>query len=235
MSIFAEATAICPTCRTEASLTWPASINADRRPDLRAAILDGTLYTLPCRTCGETLTFEPHISYLDVGRRQWILAESVDEAARWREHETNAGRVFDLAFGAASSPAARAIGERLATRIVFGWPAMAEKLRCADLGIDDAVLEVLKLAIVGQGPSRPLNPDLDLRLLGQEGTDLALAWVDRETGEATEQLTVPEAAWLAIKAEPEPWRDAMAAVTGPLFVDMSRLLRDAEAETLAET
>src|SRR5271157_6039305 len=101
MSLFFTATATCPTCRAEATLAYPASINVDRRPDLRAAILNQSLYTLPCPKCDETLTFEPHITYLDMRRRQWILAEAVSEIGNWPAAEASALGVYDLAFGAA--------------------------------------------------------------------------------------------------------------------------------------
>jgi hypothetical protein len=226
MSIFVTAAATCPTCGTEMTLQYPASINADRRPDLRASILDGSLYTLPCRSCGEVLTFEPHVTYLDLSRRQWILAETIDAGADWRAAEASALGVYELAFGAAAPAPARSMAASLVPRLVFGWPALIEKLRCGDLGIDDVALEALKLAILRQGPARPIDPDQDLRLMAREEDDLILAWVDRENGAEAARLTVPEAAYLLIKGGGADWDALARVVAGRMFVDMGRVLRD---------
>ena len=48
MSRFFTATATCPNCTTLNTFDYPASVNADRRDDLRSAILDGTLYVRRC-------------------------------------------------------------------------------------------------------------------------------------------------------------------------------------------
>src|SRR5208282_677971 len=162
MSIFVMAHAACPTCGTAATLDYPASINADRRPDLRRAIVDHSLFTLPCRSCGEILTFEPHITYLDMAGGQWILAESVDEIENWRTAETAAAKVYDMAFGSRAPQMARALGTNIRPRLVFGWPALIEKLLCEELGIDDVALESLKLAILRDGPDQTLTPGQEL-------------------------------------------------------------------------
>ena len=41
MSLFESAKSPCPKCGTPHAFEVVASVNADRRPDLRAAILDG--------------------------------------------------------------------------------------------------------------------------------------------------------------------------------------------------
>ena len=177
MSLLAEATATCPTCAAVTGMEFPVSINADRRPDLRAAILDRSMFALPCRSCG-VLTFEPHLAYLDVGRRQWILAQSTDDRANWEQAENDAVGVYDLAFGAGAPAAARAIGSALRPRLVFGWPALIEKLLCHDLGLDDVALEALKFATIANATPPTLDPSLDLRLAGEQDGNLVLHWID---------------------------------------------------------
>jgi hypothetical protein len=227
MSIFITASTVCPTCGTAGTLDFPASINADRRPDLRAAILDHSMFTLPCRNCGETLTFEPHITYLDMVRGQWILAESVDEIEHWRAAEASAVRVHGLAFGPTAPAAARDIGATLKPRLVFGWPALIEKLRCDELGLDDAALEALKLAIVRDGPARELDASLELRMLGRDGDNLDFAWADPVTGEISARFSVPETAYAIVKGGGEAWAPLQKLLAGPLYVDMNRVVRDA--------
>ena len=226
MSIFTTASAVCPTCGTTCTLEYPSSINADRRPDLRAAILDHSLFTLPCRGCGEILTFEPHITYLDMVRGQWILAGSVDEVENWRAAESAAVQVHRRTFGPDAPAAARALGAALTPRLVFGWPALIEKLLCQELGLDDTSLEALKLAIVRDGPLRDLDATQELRVRGRTGDSLDFAWADPVSGAVSARFSVPESAYAVVKGG-DDWAALRQRLAGPMYVDMNRVLRDA--------
>lgn len=226
MSIFITASATCPTCGAVGTLEYPASINADRRPDLRAAILDHSLFTLPCRSCGETLTFEPHITYLDMTRGWWILAESVDESANWRAAEAAAVGVYDMAFGSGAPAVARELGARLTARLAFGWPALIEKLRCEELGVDDTALEALKLAMVKEATGPRLDPALELRLMGREEENLVFVWLDPSTGAEAGRMSVPEAAYILVKGGGDCWVPVFKLLAGRMYVDMNRVVRD---------
>ena len=227
MSIFVTAHAKCPACETPATLDYPASVNADRRPDLRASILDQSLFTLPCPSCGATLTFEPHITYLDMKRGQWILAESTDEIEHWRDAEAAATGIYDTAFGAGAPDVARALGARLKPRLVFGWPALIEKLRCDELGLDDVALESLKLAMLRATPERSIDPGQELRLSGRDGSNLVFAWIDPTTGAEMARVVAPDAAYVVVKGDAAAWAPLARLLAGRMYVDMNRVLRDA--------
>jgi hypothetical protein len=224
MSLIFTASMVCPACGAEATLDYPSSINADRRPDLREAILDHSLYTSRCPGCARSLAFDPHMTYLDVARRQWILAEGVHEVGNWQETEANAIGIYDMAFGGTAPEAARTIGRRLVPRLVFGWPALIEKLLCQELGFDDAALEALKFAALRDGPSRTISPTLELRLIGSNEDGLICAWLDPSTGEEFEQIGIPEELYAQVKGG-EAWEPLTKALSGPMFVDMNRVLR----------
>jgi hypothetical protein len=225
MSILAEATAVCPTCGKEVAFDCPASVNADRRPDLRAAILDGSLYAEACRVCGEDLMFEPNLTYLDIGRRQWILARPSDERGVWETAEREAVSVYDLAFGPDAPAAARKLGAGLVPRLVFGWPAMVEKLLCQEMGLDDAALEATKLAALAEGPMREINPDLDLRLTGEADGAMLLHWLDPSDGVAVSSLRVPRQIYVLVKGGGDAWAPLNARLAGQMYVDIGRVLR----------
>jgi hypothetical protein len=227
MSFIVQAAATCPTCGAEAKVEFPASINADRRPDLRAAILEGTLATQPCRACGERLTFEPQMTFLDVGRRQWIFAESAEARAGWPEIEAQAASIFDDAFGPAAPEAARTIGAGLIPRLVFGWPALAEKLLCNDLGLDDIALEQLKFAAIAEGSIPTLYAARELRLTGSDENTLVLSWLDPTDGTPIERLRIPQEAYVLIKAGGPAWDPLAARIAGGMYVDTARALHPA--------
>ena len=233
MSFIVSAAAACPTCGAQAQVEFPASINADRRPDLRAAILDGSLATQPCKFCGESLSFEPQLTYLDVGRRQWIFAEASSARNEWPEIELQAAEIFGDAFGAGAPAAAQTIGTGLIPRLVFGWPALAEKLLCNDLGLDDQALEALKLAVIAEGKSPAIYTTLDLRLTGSGETSFILTWLDPAGGTQIERLHVPQEAYALAKAGGDAWAPVMSRLSGPMFVDLGRILHAPRAAQAA--
>src|SRR4051794_37808401 len=148
MSLFTPESVTCGACGKTSQVLRAGSINADRREDLRQAILDGSFQAETCPHCGERMRLPAKLSYLDIGRRQWIIAEDTTELETWREAEGRAQALFDTTFGRAAPRLERELGSGLAARVVFGWPALREKVLCGGLGLDDLTLELLKLAIM---------------------------------------------------------------------------------------
>src|SRR6185503_3119598 len=105
MSIFTPLTVSCPACNAKVEFRVVASVNADRRPDLRQAILDRTFQSEPCAKCGVAFRMPPEFTYFDMGRKQWILVKPAAEAVRWTELERQARATFDRAYGPAASKA----------------------------------------------------------------------------------------------------------------------------------
>ena len=162
MSLFHSASLNCPKCGTTANVERTASVNADRRPDLRDAIKDGTFQAIQCEKCGMPLRLPPHLTYLDVGRGSWILVEPPSLLEQWPEVEDEVFDVYAHAFGDEAPQIAQEIGEGLRPRLVFGWTALREKLICEDLGLDDTTLELLKMAIMRDVQHPPLADQTEL-------------------------------------------------------------------------
>ncbi|HEX7441896.1 MAG TPA: CpXC domain-containing protein [Caldimonas sp.] len=123
-------------------------MNADRRPDFRDAILDGSFQRQPCPGCATPFRVEPE--FTDMKRGQYIGVWPTARRADWQACGEKTRAVFDDALGRNAPPEARRIGEDLDVRVVFGWPALVEKILARGAGIDDRTLEVAKLAVAGQ-------------------------------------------------------------------------------------
>ena len=65
MSIFKAMQLTCPVCRKAFDYEAVHSVNADRRPDLRAAILDGSFQQVDCPSCRARFRLDPSFNYLD--------------------------------------------------------------------------------------------------------------------------------------------------------------------------
>ncbi len=224
MSLFNPAVAACPNCATERSFQLVASVNAARRPDLRAKILDGTFQRETCDNCGAQFVPQPALTYLDVKRGDWILVEPAEYQENWKRFGTVAREAFERAYGPRTSPAAQELGQGLRARVVFGWAALREKLRCHDLGIDDVELELLKMAVVRRVSGTPLADDNELRLLDANAGELFLCWLSAATEQVIATVPVPRARYDEIVADTEHWQSLRAEIASHPFVDMNRML-----------
>ena len=148
MSLFFPTTLSCPKCGEPVSFEANASVNADRRPDLREQILKGTFQQGTCAKCATVFRLDPQMNYLDVGRGQWLIAFPAAKLRNWPTIENEARTAFAKSYGKLSSPAAQEIGRDLCPRVVFGWASVSEKLLASEKQLDDVELELLKLALI---------------------------------------------------------------------------------------
>jgi hypothetical protein len=224
MSIFHPVSAICRACGTKTEVKRSASVNAGRRPDLRAAIVDGSFQSASCPKCGTPLRLPPHLTYLDMGRGQWIMAEPASMLEQWPSVEADARATYERSFGAGAPSSARALGEGLRSRLVFGWPALREELICADLGLGDVALELVKMAIMRNVDNPPLADETELRLTGGDAQKLDFAWVVAVSEARLAALEVPRDVYDSIAGDAEAWAAAREKFEGHLLVDLRRLI-----------
>jgi hypothetical protein len=224
MSIFLHATATCGKCGNKVAANLAASVNAVRRPDLRAKILDGSFQAEICAKCGGPMRLPAHLTYLDIKRGNWILVQATEALENWPAEETEAHNIFEQNFGADAPPASREIGADLVPRLVFGWPALREKLICSDLSVDDTTLELLKMSVMRNVAAPPIADQTELRLVGGEGDTLKFSWITSATEEPIVGLAVPREVYDDIAGDPDDWEEVRANFTGQMFVDLKRLI-----------
>lgn len=230
MSMFEATQAVCPVCGAEAKFDVVMSVNADRRPDLRAAILDESFQRQSCAACGASFRVAPDLNYLDVGRGRWIAAHPPAEVSDWLALEDRDRATFDQAYGAGAAQPAREVGAGLQARITFGWPGLREKLLAADQDLDDVELELLKLAIIRSSEEAALRDDTELRLVAARGDELEFAWLGLMTEQVLETLVVPWAAYDEIRRD-AGWAELRARFAGALYVDLNRFMVASDAPT----
>jgi CpXC protein len=224
MSLFVYARSICGRCGAVTERDLAASVNADRRPDFRAQIIEGTFQAVSCAGCGASMRLPAHLSYLDVGRGQWILTEGITHLPEWRAAEAEARAIFDRSYGDCASPMAREIGGALTPRLVFGWPALREKLICGELELDDVTLELLKIAMLRTIADPPYADAHELRLTGGDADILRLSWIEAESEERLASVDIDRDTYDDIAGDPGGWSTLRMDLTGHLFVDLKRLI-----------
>ena len=223
MSRFSRISATCPKCSHAFEMDAVDSVNADRRSDLRDEILDESFQVVTCPECETEFRLAPRLNYLDVGRGQFVAALEPDRVYDWVEEEDMATKVFAEAYGERAGSAAREIGEALTARLVFGWPALREKIVLNELGLNDVTVELMKLALIRGLDGIPIKAGVDLRVLSGVGSELTVARQDATTGEVIEEFYVPRSIYDDIDTDREKWGDpALQLGNGP-FVDIQKL------------
>jgi len=225
MSIFRKQELTCKACGTALTFELVHSISADRRPDLRDAILDGSFQRGTCPTCGTEFRVEPEFVYMDIGRGQYIGVWPASKRGEWKDWAQKTRDAFEGTLGKSAPPEAKRIGDKLAVRTVFGWPALLEKVLARQLEIDDRTLEAGKLAVMRSEEEVPLPGHQELRLVGEQDGDALLAWVGAPLGEDTPpMLRVPRQLFADIDAEPATWQALREQVAEGDVVDFQREL-----------
>lgn len=221
MSIFTTHTIQCPACATPIDFELVMSVNADRRPDFRDAILDGSFQRQPCPGCATPFRVEPE--FTDMKRGQYIGVWPTARRADWQACGEKTRAVFDDALGRNAPPEARRIGEDLDVRVVFGWPALVEKILARGAGIDDRTLEVAKLAVMRSSEETPLPGHRALRLVQVDDASMLFAWVGAG-GEPPPSWRVARQLIADIEAKPEAWKATRDTVASGDVIDFQREL-----------
>lgn len=228
MSVFRAVELACPGCARPVRVELVASVNLDRSPALRRAIVDESFQREICPDCGTSFRIDPRFALIDHGRQRWIAALPLARRPHWAGEERTAQATFERAYGAQASPTIGAIGATLRRRVTFGWAGLREKLLCDELGIADLTLELLKTAVLASAASAPLGRASELRLDGQDGQGgerLRLAWLRSSDEQPLEWLHVQRAALAQIEADAgDAWAELRAGFDGALFVDIARLI-----------
>ncbi len=224
MSVLKPFNVPCPLCGEAVAFSVAQSVNAGRRPDLRAEIIAGSFQRETCPHCASLFRLDPRLTYIDDTRGHWILAAPLRDQPEWAAMEAQAQEAFALGYGPAAPAFAQAIGATLTPRLVFGWAALAEKLIAAEAGLDDITLELLKLSIIRSGNADLLSDDTELRLIAADDGSITLGQIKAAGEKLIERITLPRAAYQSIADARTAWADLRAALSAGPFVDLNRLL-----------
>jgi hypothetical protein len=219
MSIFWPDPITCDDCGHVNQVETPRSVNGQRAPQHRKAVLDGTFQVFVCEKCAVPFRIEPGFFYIDLSRRQWFGVFPPSHEPEWARWEEATYLSMHRGVGASAPPIAQQWQDGLMTRVVFGVAALREKLVAHDAGIDDRVLELAKLDLVRSGAVE-LDATARTRLVAADAECLQLIAGD-------DVIEIPRARLEAM--ELKPWRALWNELADAIFVDVARLLLPAVA------
>jgi ribosomal protein S27E len=134
MSKSESTTITCPGCNHEQQFTIWQSVNVTLDPTLKQKVLDRSLTTFECESCGHTTTIEQNLLYHDMARQLMILRRPTQD-----EPEELASESFGL-LGTLS-------GKGYDYRLVTSMNELVEKILIWEDGLDDRTVEVFKLVV----------------------------------------------------------------------------------------
>ena len=148
MSTWFDAEFVCPACQTSFITRLARGVNIGRAPELRTRALRGELNQPRCTACNAVIVPDVPLVYSDPSRGEWVVVAQPSDLATWRQSEAVALAGLRTTIGTASPalPTAR-------LRVVFDIDELREKLVIWEAGLDDGVVECIKLACLREMPA----------------------------------------------------------------------------------
>jgi hypothetical protein len=133
-------------CGATVSVFCADSINAERHPHMRDAILGRTLHVFECGACLGAIAVDKPLLYVDLGRGELYGVHPAGERGLEREHGEALIALWSSSVGDAAGGAAREAfaGDRFHVRVCYGLEELREKIIAHAAGSRDLVIEALK-------------------------------------------------------------------------------------------
>ena len=141
----------CPACGHTQDFTIWLSLNADLDPDAKLRLMGGSLFDFECGRCGHRTNVNYNILYHDMTNR--VMVNYVDEASV--EKALAQMEEAERMYGGAMAGYRR--------RIVTDQNALREKAIIFDMGLDDRVIEIIKLFLLSN--AREQAPDANIEMM----------------------------------------------------------------------
>ncbi len=172
MSTLSLITTGCASCGASVQGEIAIMVNADRRPDLRRAVIEGTFNRLVCGACGHRASVVRTVGLFDWGRKQYLVCYPRWAEVHWRDLSRATDESLHRNLAVAAPRGFARTAEVFRTRVVFGYDSLREKLLAWDAGLDDVAVEQAKMTLLQNRPDRAGRP-----IWLWEVTDDALRWV----------------------------------------------------------
>lgn len=220
MSTFVPSTIAC-RCGERYPVEVADGLHISLRPDLRQQILDGTFHRFFCPACGMTTMVDRLLSFTDFPRRQWFTV-APSHGLPWRRQWLDvAQKGFQATMVENAPEMVVGWGREMTRRLMFGLAALREKLIISDAGLDDRVVELLKVQIV-RDLRGEFSPDHYFHLV--EVKDDALMFERTHPDEIIRSVPLPRRLYDDLAREPELPRWIELAFPDGLLIDHRAML-----------
>lgn len=145
MSITVTRTLPCRACGASVEGLTIESANPIRHPAFQERLLGRTLLRMTCGSCGAPHLHFDRFVWTDLPGRLCACVVHEEERPAWEPLERDAYAALSVPLREEGPPVVRAWGRSVAIRLVFGLEELREKVICRIHGLDDRIIEALKL------------------------------------------------------------------------------------------
>lgn len=125
----------CPQCGADVEVSRPAIINVQNDPEYKVKVLTGELFSEKCPKCGQGLQVVSRITYHDMDKRLMVYFRPVTSQEELKTFDYEAIRsAIEDNFKAPN----------YAIRVVTTVNELMEKIKIAEFGLNDGVIEIAK-------------------------------------------------------------------------------------------
>ena len=132
----------CPKCGKNVEAEQWSAVSGDKNPQQKMKLLDGTLFKAVCKNCGRESTVGYPLLYNDMKENYMIWLVYYDEEIRHVTDYFKRSKSENLSDDDTVEPA----DPECRQRIVRSPEALREKIMIFDSGLDDKIVEIMKLA-----------------------------------------------------------------------------------------
>jgi hypothetical protein len=165
MAVFYPYSVKC-VCNQELTVHLAESVNVKRFPKSREQILKGEMHRAACPNCGRRMTIEKPFYYTDLARNSLFKVLPRGNRHHWKKDSAELNAASNLI------PAQFADVKERKLRVVFGMDELREKLVAEDAGLDDRIVELLKVLLIYEHPILLRRPRLRLLLDAETDDEL---------------------------------------------------------------
>ena len=142
MSSHIEVTVTCPKCNTEHTTMIWRSINTKLDPEMKAAVKDRSAFLFECPSCGEK-------TYMDYGFLYHQMEDNI--MIHYATSDEEAVEIYETLYGDDPTGMIKdMINDNYLVRIVRSQNELREKIAIFDEGLDDRIIEIIKIFILAK-------------------------------------------------------------------------------------
>lgn len=131
----------CPKCQKDSDFRIWSSINTQLDPELKSAVRDQSVFLFECPECGEKNSINYGFLYHQMEDSMMI---------HYANSEENVQELLELYNNTDNEMMKMMLDEGYLIRVVRSREALLEKLAIFDAGLDDRIIEIIKLLYLVQ-------------------------------------------------------------------------------------
>ncbi|MBX3330921.1 MAG: hypothetical protein KF722_11000 [Nitrospira sp.] len=226
----------CPRCGASQETKVFVSVNGGRIKSAADRIVDGSWGALSCLKCGAEYHRPAPRLFSDLPGRLWLVRYDDAERGRYSMREEEANTIFEREWIERPPASIRDQALSMQRRICFGPAQLREKLLLRRHGLDDRMVECLKLVLMREYAS-------DLFAFGpaefyvHQVEPGGFGMVAVSIGERHQifELKVERLTFEEIAQDAERFREAFPELFTNLYVSASRYVTELEAEKVPQS